>query len=153
MGKITFSQTELIKILISNAILPKVILRPKVEGEEIHFVVNANLPFLQFVPLSLRYLNYADDNAIFEVNVVNSSLNKMISRLNLLSKLDVPTYIKIDFPKIYINVNQLLKEKNINGVLLKEILFNNGEFTIVTCNPETSSLNCKKITSTPESFV
>ena len=70
MAKLIFSQMELIEILISNEILPKVILRPKVEGEEIHFVVNANLPFLQFIPLSLRYLNYTDDNAIFEINVV-----------------------------------------------------------------------------------
>ena len=153
MAKITFSQTELIDILLSNAILPKVILRPKVEGEEIHFVVNANLPFLQFIPLSLRYLNYTDENAIFEINVVNSSLNKMISRFNLLSKLDVPAYIKIDFPRIYINVNQFLKEKKIEGILLKDIIFNSGSFTIVTCNPETSSLDCKNITSTPESLV
>ena len=153
MAKITFCQTELIEILISNAILPKVILRPKVEGEEIHFVVNANLPFLQFIPLSLKYLNYTDDNAIFEIKVMNNGLSKMISRFNLLAKFDVPAFIKIDFPNIYINVNQFLKEKNFGGIFLKDILFKSGEFTIVTCNPETNGLNCKKMTSTPESVI
>lgn len=134
MAKITFSHAELIEVLISNAILPKEILRPKIQGEVIHFVVNTNLPFLQFVPLSLRYLSFTDNNAIFEMSVVNGSLNKTISRLNLISGLDVPAYIKIDFPKIYINVNELLEVKNIRGFLIKDIFFEDGEFTIVTCS-------------------
>jgi hypothetical protein len=134
MAKITFSHTELIKILISNELLPKKILRPKVEGDEIHFVVETNLPLLQFVPASLRYLSYTDNNAIFELTVVNSSLNAMIGRLNLLSKLNAPAYVKFDFPKVYVDVNELLKEKNIRGVLLKDIIFNDGEFTITTCS-------------------
>ncbi len=134
MAQITFSHAELIKILLSNELLPKEILRPKVEGEEIHFVVKTNLPFLQFVPVSLRYLSFTDNNAIFEITVVNSSLNKMIGRLNLLSKLNAPAYVKFDFPKVSVDVNELLKEKNIRGVLLKDIIFNDDEFTIVTCS-------------------
>jgi len=134
MAKITFSYAELITILISNELLPKEILRPKVEGEEIHFVVKTNLPLLQFVPVSLRYLSFTDNSAIFELTVVNSSLNKMIGRLNLLSKLDVPAYIKLDFPKISVDVNELLKKKNIKGVRVEDIFFKDGEFTIVTCS-------------------
>ena len=134
MAKITFSHTELIKILLSNELLPKQILRPKVEGDEIHFVVETNLPLLQFVPASLRYLSFTDNNAIFELTVVNSSLNAMIGRLNLSSKLNAPEYVKFDFPKVYVDVNELLKEKNIRGVLLKDITFNDGEFTITTCS-------------------
>jgi hypothetical protein len=134
MAKITFSHAELIQILISNELLPKKILRPKVQGEAIHFVVEANLPLLQFVPVSLRYLSFTDNNAIFELTVVNSSLNAMIGRLNLLSKLNAPAYVKLDFPKVSVDVNELLKEKNIRGVQLKDIIFNNGEFTILTCS-------------------
>lgn len=134
MAKITFNHAELLQILISNELLPKKILRPKVEGDKIHFVVETNLPLLQFVPVSLRYLSYADNNAIFEITVVNSSLNAMIGRLNLLSKLNAPAYVKFDFPKVSVDVNELLKEKNIRGVLIKDIIFNDGEFTIVTCS-------------------
>jgi len=134
MAKITFSHAELIQILLSNELLPKEILRPKVQGEEIHFVVEANLPLLQFIPASLRYLNYTDNNAIFELTVVNSSLNKMIGRLNLLSKLNAPAYVKFDFPKVSVDVNELLRERNIRGVQLKDIIFNDGEFTITTCS-------------------
>ncbi len=133
MAKITFSHAELLQILISNELLPKKILRPKVEGEEIHFVVETNLPLLQFVPASLRYLSFTDNNAIFEITVVNSSLNVMIGRLNLLSKLNVPAYVKFDFPKVSVDVNELLKEKNIRDVLIKDIILNDGEFAITTC--------------------
>ena len=132
MAKITFSQMELLNVLVSNELLPKEILRPKVEGDEIHFIVKTKLPFLQFVPVSLRYLSFADNNAIFKLTVVNSSLNKTIGRLNIFSKFDVPAYVKLDFPKIFVDINELLKEKNIRGVLLKDILFNDGEFTIIT---------------------
>ncbi len=134
MAKITFSHAELLNILISNELLPKEVLRPKVEGEEIHFVVKTNVPLLQFVPVSLRYLSFTDNNAIFELTVVNSSLNKTIGKLNLLSILEVPEYVKLDFPKISVDVNKLLKEKNVRGVQLKDIFFSNGEFTIVTCS-------------------
>ena len=131
MAKITFTHAELITILLSNELLPKKILRPKVEGDEIHFVVETNLPLLQFVPASLRYLSYTDNNAIFEITVANSSLNAMIGRLNLLSKLNAPAYVKFDFPKVSVDVKELLKEKNIRGVLIKDIIYNNGEFTIL----------------------
>ncbi|MDT8301994.1 MAG: hypothetical protein RQ760_10965 [Sedimentisphaerales bacterium] len=134
MAGITFSHVELLKILLSNELLPDKILRPKVEGDEIHFVVETNLPLIQFVPASLRFISYTDNNAIFELSVVNSSLNAMIGRLNLLSKLNAPEYVKFDFPRVYVDVNELLKEKNIRGVLLKDITFNDGEFTITTCS-------------------
>jgi len=135
MAKITFTNTELLNILISNELLPKKVSRPKVEGQEIHFTVETNLPLLQYVPASLKFLSFTDNNAIFELTVVNSSLSKTISRLNLLSKLNVPDYVKIDFPKISVDVNDLLRQRNIRGVQLKDILFDNGEFTIITSSP------------------
>jgi len=58
----------------------------------------------------------------------------MIGRLDLLSKLNAPAYVKFDFPKVSVDVNELLKEKNIRGVLIKDITFNDGEYTITTCS-------------------
>ena len=42
MAKITFSLDELIHILISNELLRGEILRPKVDGDRIHFVIRTN---------------------------------------------------------------------------------------------------------------
>ena len=135
MAKITFTHTELLNILLANELLPKKVLRPKVEGQEIHFTVETNIPLLQYVPASLKFVSFTDNNAIFELTVVNSSLSKTISRLNLMSKLDVPDYVKIEFPRISVDINELLKHRNIRGIQLKDILFDNGEFTIIISSP------------------
>ena len=135
MAKIIFTHTELLNILLSNELLPKKILRPKVEGQEIHFAVETNIPLLQYVPASLKFVSFTDNNAIFELTVVNSSLSKTISRLNLMSKLDVPDYVKIEFPRISVDINELLKHRNIRGVKIEDILFDNGEFTIIISSP------------------
>ena len=135
MAKITFTHTELLNILLANELLPKKVLRPKVEGQEIHFTVETNIPLLQYVPASLKFVSFTDNNAIFELTVVNSSLSKTISRLNLMSKLDVPDYVKIEFPRISVDINELLKHRNIRGVKIEDIIFDNGEFTIITSSP------------------
>ena len=134
MARITFTHTELLGILISNELLPDKIVRPEIKGHEIRFTVQTGLPILPLVPASLKFVNYTDNNAIFELTVVNSALNKTISRFNLLSKLDVPDYVDIDFPKISVDVNELLKRRNVKGVQVKDIILENDEFTIITCN-------------------
>ncbi|MBN1806957.1 MAG: hypothetical protein JW837_17045 [Sedimentisphaerales bacterium] len=132
MAKIIFTHTELLSILLSNELLPDKIQHPKIEDQKIRFTVETGLPILPLVPASLRFISFADNNAIFELTVVNSALNKTIGRLNLLSKLDVPDYVRIDFPKISVDVNELLRRRNIRGVQIKDIFFDNGEFTIIT---------------------
>ena len=77
MAKITFTHTELLSILLSNELLPKKISRPKIEGQEIHFTVETNLPILPLVPASLKFLSFTDNKAVFKLTVVNSALNKI----------------------------------------------------------------------------
>ena len=134
MAKITFSLGELMEILISNKLLPKEILRPKIEGERIHFVIRTNSFILPFIPASLRYLSFNDNNAMFELVIVSSHQNKGVSRLNQLFELKIPAYMKLDYPKLFVDVDKMLKEKNIRDVRVKDIFFKAGEFTIVTCN-------------------
>jgi len=40
--------------------------------------------------------------------------------------------MKLDPPRLYVDVDALLKKKSIKGVCVKDIMFENGEFTIVT---------------------
>jgi hypothetical protein len=135
MAKITFTHTELLSILLSNGLLPDKIQRPKIEDQKILFTVETGLPILPMVPASLKFVSFTDNNAVFELTVVNSTLNKTIGRFNLLSKLNVPDYVKIDFPTISVDVNELLRRRNIRGVRIKDILSENGEFTIITSTP------------------
>jgi len=134
MAEITFSLEELLRILISNGLLPGEILRPRVGGERIHFVIRTNAFILPFIPASLRFLSFNDNHAIFELTIAGSRLNRATSWLDQIFELRRPPYIKLDYPKIFVDVDKLLKAKNIRGVRVKNISFQAGEFTIVTCN-------------------
>jgi hypothetical protein len=134
MATITFDLKELIQILISNELLRNEVLRPKVEGDRIHFVIKTNSFILPYIPASLGYLDFSDNQVIFELIIVSSYLNKAVSRLKQILQLKLPVYIKFEYPKIFVDVDKLLKEKNIRGIRVKDISFKGGEFTITTCN-------------------
>ena len=134
MAKITFSLDEFTQILISNELLRGEILRPKVEGDRIHFVIKTNSFILPYIPASLGYMGFSDNLATFELTIVSSYLNKAVSRLKQVLQLKLPVYIKLEFPKFFVDVDSLLKEKNIRGIRVKDISFEGGEFTITTCN-------------------
>jgi hypothetical protein len=134
MAKITFSLEELIQILISNELLRGKILRPKVDGERIHFVIRTNSFILPYIPASLGYLSFSDNQAIFELTIISSHLNKAVSHLKQMLQLKLPAYMKLEYPKIFVDVEKLLEEKNIKGIRVKDITCESSEFTITICN-------------------
>ncbi len=134
MAKITFSLDELLKILISNELLPPQIIRARVTGQRVHFVIRTNSFILPFIPASLRYVSFDNNNAIFELTIVSDHLNKAVSWLNQVLKLKIPAFMKLEYPNISVDIEKLLEEKNIKGVRVKDIFFENGDFTIVTEN-------------------
>ncbi len=132
MAKITFSLEELLKILTSNELLPRQIIRARVKGQRIHFVIRTDAFILPYIPASLRYVSFDNNNAIFELTIVSGHLNKAISWLNQALKLKIPACMKLEYPNISVDIDKLLEEKNIRGLRVKDILFENGDFTIVT---------------------
>jgi hypothetical protein len=134
MAKMTFSLEELLGILISNQLLPREIVRAKVEGERIHFVIKTNSFMLPFIPASLRYSSFDDGNAVFELSVAGGHLNEARSWLDQVLKLRMLAYVKLEYPTVFVDVDRLLEEKNIKGVRVKDVFFEDGEFAIVTGN-------------------
>jgi hypothetical protein len=134
MAKITFSLEELVKFLISNGFLPASIVRAKVKGERIHFIIRTNSFILPFIPASLGYLSFENNRAMFELTIVSNRLNKSISWLDEAFKLKIPSYVKLEYPNLSVDVDKLLTEKNLRGVRVKDIFFEDGEFAIVTGN-------------------
>ena len=134
MAKISFNLEELIQILISNELLRGEILRPKVEGDKIHFVIRTHSFILPYIPASLAYLEFSDNQATCELTIVSSHLNKAVSQFKQMLQPKIPAYARLEYPKILVDVEKLLKEKNIRGVRIKDISFEDGEFTITTCN-------------------
>jgi hypothetical protein len=134
MATITFDLEELMQILISNELLRGEVLRPKVEGDRIHFVIKTNSFLLPYIPASLGYMDFSNNQAIFELTIVSSYLNKAVSRLKQIIQLKLPAYMRLEYPKIFIEVDKLLEEKNIKDIRVKDVSFEGGKFTIITCN-------------------
>ena len=134
MAKITFGLEELLKILISNELLPPQIIRARVKGQRVHFVIMTDSFILPFIPASLRYISFDNSNAIFELTITSGHLNKDVSWLNQALKHKLPPCMKLEYPNIFVDIDKLLEEKNIKGVRVRDIFFENGQFAIVTGN-------------------
>jgi hypothetical protein len=132
MAKLIFSVEELIKILISNELLPKNIVRLKIKGDNVHFYIKTQSFLLPFIPASLKFLSFENNNATFEFTIVNSQINKAINQLDRLFDFKIPVYMRLEYPKFVIDIDELLREKNIRGIRAKDIYFGDGTFNIVT---------------------
>ena len=134
MAKIVFGFEELLEILVCNGLLPGSIARPRVKGERIHFVIGTNSFILPFIPASVKYLRLEGSHIVFELAIVSNRVGKAISRLNQMLEPKMPAYAKLEYPILSVDIDKLLAEKNIRGVRLKEIHFEDGEFTLITEN-------------------
>lgn len=132
MARITFSLEELIEIVIANGLLPSQIARVRVRDERVHFVIKTRSFILPLIPVSLKYLSYDQGSAMFELTVVTGHANKVIGRLNQMLELKMPAYMKLEYPRLSVNVDKLLEDRSIRSVRVKDILFANREFIIVT---------------------
>ena len=134
MAKIAFSVEELVAFLASNKLSPIEIIRPKVESQTIHFIIRTDSFILPFVPVTLRYLSFEDNHAFFELAVVSGRLNGVMKRLESLFVQKLPAYIRLEYPKISVDVGRLLEENNIRGIRVSDISCEQGVFTIETRN-------------------
>ncbi len=134
MAKLTFSVEELVEVAVSNGLMPSEIVRVRVKGERIHFVIRTSSFILPFIPASLRYVSFDGDNAMFELTIISSHANKAVGWLNELIKLKIPDCLKLEYPNVSVQINNLLEEKNIKGVRVRDVSFTDGQFSIVTRN-------------------
>ena len=132
MAKITFTLDELLKILISNELLPRQIIRARVKGQKVHFLIKTNSFVLPYIPASLRYVSFNNNNAIFELTIVSGHLNKAVGWLNQALKLKIPACMRLEYPNIFVDIDKLLEEKSIKGLRVKDIFFEKGQLTVVT---------------------
>ena len=132
MARITFSLQELVEIAVSNELLPRQIVRVRVKGERIHFVIKTNSFILPFIPASLGYVSFDGHNAIFELTIVSGHVNKAMGRLHQALELKMPAFVKLEYPNVAVDIGRLLEHKDIRGVRVKDVVLEDGEFVIVT---------------------
>lgn len=134
MAKLTFSLEEFTKILVTNDLLQGKISRLKADGERIHFVIRTNSFVLPYIPASLGFLSFSDNQAIFELTIISNLLGKAVNQLKQMLQFKLPAYMKLEYPKIFVDVEKLLEEKNIRGIRVEDVYLKIGEFTITTSN-------------------
>ena len=132
MARITFSLQELVEIAVSNGLLPRQIARVRVKDRRIHFVIRTESFILPFIPASLGYVRFDGNNAIFELTIVSGHVNKVMGWFHEALKSKLPAFVKLDFPNVCVDIDQLLKEKNIRGIRVKDVVLEDDQFVIVT---------------------
>jgi hypothetical protein len=132
MARITFSLQELVQIVVSNELLPQQVVRVRVKGEKIHFVIRTNTFILPYIPASLVYGTFDGGHAIFELRNVGGPVNKVMGWLHQALKLKIPDFVKLKYPNVSIDTDKLLKKNNIRGIRVTDIALKDGQFTITT---------------------
>ena len=132
MARIVFGFEELLEIVVCNGLVPGSIARLRVKGERIHFVIKTNSFILPFIPASVRYLRLEGDRVIFELVIAGSRVNRAIGWFNQMLETRMPSWTKLEYPILSIDIGKLVAEKNIRGIRVKKIFVEDGELTLVT---------------------
>ena len=89
---------------------------------------------LPFVPASLKFLNYENNIATFELTLVSGHFNKALGMFGGSFESKLPEYVKLELPNVLVDIEKLLEKKNIKGIRIKGVTFGTGRFSIITEN-------------------
>lgn len=126
MAKINISPEEIINVLTANELLGGTKL--DVEGREEDISIRIKISLIS-VGVILKLLAYKDDVAEFEIKtnkLVENELFKKLKGMKLDGKI-----IWLDPPRIFININTLLRMK-VKGIRIENFYYKNGLFNIIT---------------------
>ena len=134
MANITFTLEELLALLLSNNLLPPHIVRPQIKNDSFHFAVKTDAFILPFIPASLKFLNFENNIATFELTLVSGHFNKALGMFGGSFESKLPEYVKLELPNVLVDTDKLLEKKNIKGIRIKDVTLESGKFSITTEN-------------------
>ncbi|HUW18193.1 MAG TPA: hypothetical protein VMW16_02730 [Sedimentisphaerales bacterium] len=138
MATITFSIGELMSILDSDDLLPERITGFDIEDNKVWFRLNTGWPVPETIRVAVEYVDFENGTAILELstNLLIDTFGRLIDRL--LKSLDLPDYVsRVEYSKVYIDINNLLGEK-VKGIRIENIILENGKFFVTTCDVVTN---------------
>jgi len=135
MAKMIFTLDEVKEILLSNNQIPHYIVDFRTEGHTVFFKMD--IPLIPPIPATIKYVSYQDN--IITLEIVRDSVNgkladKVVSRVISKFQNKMPTYTKLDYPNIYVDVKSLLTNNGIMGVKVEDMAVEGNSFTVTTCN-------------------
>ncbi len=132
MATLTFTLEELLEILKSNNLLHEQIIRSEVKNNCMEFVVDTKMFLLPAIPVSLKYVNFENDTATFELSLGNGQFNQALGMLGNTLQSKLPEYVKLKLPNVLIDIPTLLEHRKVKGIRIREITQIANQFTIVT---------------------
>ena len=132
MGQIVLSGEELISILAANTRLPEQVIGIETDGEEIKVHVATPVPLLRSIPVRVRFAGFEQGQIVLQL-VTNRVIDKFDWLVNrMLASLKVAEHGgRWEYPKLYVNVNQLLQQQ-VRGIQIVDVAFRDGQFHITT---------------------
>lgn len=135
MAKTIFSLEEVKEILLSNNRIPHYIGDFTTEGQTVSFKMDMGIPLIPPIPIAVKYVSY--QNNIITLEIVRDSMrgklaDKVASRVISKFQNKMPTYTKLDYPNIYVDVESLLTNNNIKGVKVEGVVVKGNSFTVTT---------------------
>jgi len=124
MAEINITIAEFVDLLAANNVLQNFIFDIRFEGDYINFNFNTGQFFPKHIPVSLKFQDYVSDNITFTITT-----NWMSDKFFKLLPIKTNKYIKLKFPELIVNIQQI-SESFLNGLHLKDIQYNNGLFQI-----------------------
>jgi len=137
MAKMIFTLDEVKEILLSNNQIPHYISDFRTEGQTVFFKIDMGIPFVGPIPVAVKYVSYQSN--IITLEIVRDSVNgkladKVVSRVIGQFQNKMPTYTKLDYPNIYVDLKSFLTNNGIMGVKVEDVVFEGDSFAVTTCN-------------------
>ena len=136
MAKITFSLKEIIEILDRNEQMHKDITDLHVEQKTVHFKIRTGIPMVNLIPASATYVDFEHNVIRFEMKIhrIGDTLaKKAVNWLTGKHADRIPPFISFDYPSLFVDIKNAI-DTNIQGVIVEDIVHENGHFTVTTRN-------------------
>lgn len=140
MAQVILSGEELVCILNANGLLPDEVMDIDAVAEEIKVRVRTPWPVLKSLRVGMRFAGFVEGRAILQLVT-----NRLIDRFDWLVDKMLASFPLADhcaeweYPRLHIDVNTLL-QRQIRGVRITDIVFEDGQYRIVTTHAIDASL-------------
>jgi hypothetical protein len=141
MAQIILSSDELISILQANARIPQQIMDIAVNDGEIKLKVRTDWPILKSIRVGMRFAGYDNGCLVLQLatNLLTDRFNWLVDRMIEPLRLEEHGG-RWEYPRLYIDVNRLI-QRQLRGVAVKSILFQDGLFHITTTHASSPGNN------------
>ena len=121
MAQLSIPLEELIGIIKANNILPPQVTDARAQNNGLELVIKTPIPLLPPVPVTLQFVSFENNTAKLELVLANAQLEKAAGMLTKTIESKLPEFINLDLPYILVNIDTLLRRKDIKGIRIKDI--------------------------------